>query len=268
MPRRRRRRLRGFLLVLLFLIVGLPLAVRFVLFPRWESNPVLRGAEVAEHVGCAACHLPPDRREIPNPGSRWGTVPRFGAGNATMYVDGVDELEEFVRLGAPRDWLEDGKIRERLRTQRIRMPAYGERLDDDEIAAVLLWTRVLEGVDVPGGEEVEAGRELAREHGCLACHGLEGAGGRRNPGSVAGFVPGFLGENFLHLVRDREEFDEWVLEGRSERLASVPLVGWFWERQTLEMPAYSGALDDEDLDRLWAWVRATREWLGAEPVVE
>ena len=234
---------------------------------RWESNPVLRGRLLAEEQGCLDCHRPFGNTEIPNPGSRWGTVPRFGAGNALMYAEDLDEIEEYIRYGAPLMWLGDPEIADRLARQRLRMPAYGDRLDDGQIADLVLWTALVEGVAAPGesGDDagiVAAGRALARKHGCLACHGEAGGGGLPNPGGLGGFVPGFLGRNFTDLVADEEEFREWVRTGTLERLASKPWVRWFWERQTLEMPAYGDSLNDEELGQLWTWIQAMRAELG------
>lgn len=238
-------------------IAALP-AVRWVLW-RWEQNPVLRGRLLADRQGCANCHLSYRAAEIPNPGSRWGSVPRFGAGNFAMYGESRQEIEEFVRFGAPRSWLDDPRVRARLETQRVRMPAYGSTLSDAEIADLAAYACAIEGVDPAGGEAAAAGRELAKEHGCLACHGIEGSGGLANPGSLGGFVPGFVGRNFTDLVTGEAEFREWVREGTSSRLAANPVVRLFWRRQKLQMPAYRDSLDDRQVGEIWRWVQALRE---------
>ena len=258
MARFRSRRLGWVVLALAALAAAAPGAFRLLLW-RWEQNPVLRGRLLAERSGCLMCHRPYGGTEIPNPGSRWGTVPRFENGIAMMYAVSRQQVEEFIRHGAPLEWLENERISERLESQRLRMPAYEERLADDEIADLSAWASAVEGVEPPGGEVAAAGRELAREHGCVTCHGIEGAGGLSNPGSIGGFVPGFVGDNFLHLVESRDDFDEWVRTGRLERLAN-PLVRRAWRRQTLSMPPYDEeALPDEDLDALWEWVQVVRE---------
>lgn len=225
---------------------------------RWERNPILDGRLEAERLGCPACHLTRGSFEIPNPGSRWGSVPRFGAGNAMMYLSDRKEIEEFVRFGAPRAWLEDAGARGRLESQHLRMPAYDEMLSDARVDNLVAWVAAVEGIDRPGDDRAAAGRQLARTHGCVACHGVEGSGGLPNPGSLGGFIPGFLGSNFTDLVADEREFREWVLEGTSERLAANPLIRHFWRRQRIAMPAYREELDDSEVRLLWRWVRATR----------
>lgn len=247
-------------------LFALPWFLRSLLW-RWEQNPVLRGRHVAVAQGCFSCHFPDGAREIPNPGSRWGTVPRFRSGNAMMYASNRQEIEQFIRFGAPRAWLDDDAARERLASQPVRMPAYGDRLGDRQIADLVAYAAAAEGVELsdnePGNESadaerVAAGRALARAQGCTSCHGVEGAGGLPNPGSLGGFIPGFRGRNFRDLVRDRAEFDEWVRTGTSRRLAKNPIARFFWRRQALAMPAYRDTLDTEQLDQLWAWITTLR----------
>lgn len=238
-----------------------PRAGRSLLWSR-ELNPILRGRLLAQEQGCFGCHRSFSSAEIPNPGSRWGSVPRFAAGNARMYAGSRREIEELIRFGAPRSWLDDPAVAARLAAQPVRMPAYGESLDDDEISDLVAFAAAVERVGgFPEGVEDETivqGRALAREQGCTSCHGVDGSGGLPNPGSLGGFTPGFLGRNFGDLVRDRAEFREWVLDGTSRRLAANPLVGFFWRRQRLSMPAYRGRLTDQQVEALWAWIEAAR----------
>lgn len=253
---RRKRFTLALLAVLLLALAALP-AGRLILHRR-ELNPILRGRLLAEEQGCLACHRPWGSGEIPNPGSRWGSVPRFAAGNAMMYAPTRAEIEELIRYGAPRSWLEDPAAAERLESQHLRMPAYGESLSERQIRDLAAFACAVEGIEPAGGEDAAGGRALAREHGCLACHGVEGSGGLPNPGSLGGFIPGFLGANFTDMVRDRHEFREWVVEGTSSRLASIPAVPFFWRRQTVSMPAYGDRLSDEEIGRIWDWVAAAR----------
>ncbi len=237
-------------------LAALP-AFRWTLW-RFELNPILRGRLLAEEQGCMNCHRPYRSVEIPNPGSRWGSVPRFEAGNVMMYAESRDEIEEFIRFGAPESWLADVEVLERLSEQRLQMPAYDSTLDNDQIADLVAFACAVEGVDPAGGEAAAAGRDLAKKHGCLSCHGVEGAGGLPNPGSLGGFVPGFVGRNFTDLVKDEAEFREWVLDGTSSRLAANPIVAYFWRRQKLQMPAYRGDLDDQQVAEIWRWVQTLR----------
>jgi len=241
--------------LLLALAAAVPAGLRALLW-RWEQNPVLRGRLLAEEAGCLNCHRPFANVEIPNPGSRWGTVPRFQTGNFLMYAESRADIEEYIRFGARQAWLEDPGAIQRLEGQHLRMPAYGDRLSDSEIDDLVAWAAAQEGVELPGDEGAAAGRRLARQHGCVSCHGVEGSGGLANPGSLGGFIPGFAGRNFADLVQDEAEFRTWVLEGTSTRLAAKAWVQYFWQRQEISMPAYEGELSDEEVGQLWAWVQA------------
>lgn len=255
MPPTRTRRLLVTVFVLAAVAAALPGALRLLLW-RWEQNPILRGRLLAEKAGCMNCHRPFAGTEIPNPGSRWGTVPAFQSGMPMMYGSNTRQvIEEYVRYGAPRAALDNPAVRQRLASQHLWMPAFEDSLSDAEIADVVAFVSALEGVELAGGE---AGRALARQHGCLSCHGLEGSGGLPNPGSLGGFIPGFLGRNFPDLVRDEEEFREWVLEGSLFRLGKNPLIRYFWRRQEIAMPAFRGDLSDEEIGQLWSWVQEIR----------
>jgi hypothetical protein len=245
------------LAALLLALAALPLT-RWVL-QRRELNPILRGRLLAERQGCVTCHRPWAQREIPNPGSRWSSVPQLAQGNARMYAADRGEIEEFIRLGAPRAWLDDPAVAARLDGQLLRMPAYEGRLSDHEISDLVAFTSAVERVELPGGEAVAAGRRQAWEHGCLICHGVEGSGGLPNPGSLGGFVPGFLGGNFPDMVRDEAEFREWIVDGTSSRLESNPLTRFFLRRQRISMPAYGEMVSDEEIASMWHWIREVRE---------
>lgn len=230
---------------------------------RWwlnhrESNPILRGRLLAVEQGCVTCHWPWAQREIPNPGSRWSSVPLLAHGNARMYAEDRADIEQFIRFGAPRAWLDDPGAAARLDGQHLRMPAYQETLSDAEIADLVAFAAAVEKVELPGAEPAAEGRQLAWEHGCLVCHGVEGSGGLANPGSLGGFVPGFAGGNFADLVRDEAEFREWVRDGTSSRLQSYPWIRFFLRRQRISMPAYGETISEEELGKMWQWVVVMR----------
>jgi hypothetical protein len=109
------------------------------------------------------------------------------------------------------------------------------------------------------GTGAARGLEVAQRWRCFSCHGPAAAGGLSNPGSFAGFIPGWYGADFADLVRDRGEFDAWIREGQIPRLAQHPIASFFVRRQKLQMPTYKD-LTAEDLDALWAYAG----WLAAE----
>ncbi len=257
MTRSLRIRLVAALAAVLLLAGAAPWLARRELWRR-ESNSILRGRLLAAEQGCVTCHWPWAQREIPNPGSRWGSAPLLAHGNARMYADDRAEIEEYIRFGAPRAWLDDPAAAARLDSQRLRMPAFQETLSNSEIGDLVAFTSAVERVEPAGGEAAVEGRELAWKHGCLVCHGVEGSGGLANPGSLGGFVPGFLGGNFADMVRDEEEFREWIVDGTSSRLEGNALLRWFIRRQRISMPAYGESVGDDEIETMWQWVVAMR----------
>ena len=149
------RKLFAVALAAFFVAAALMLPVLRRLLWSWESNPILRGRIVAERSGCFNCHLGVSGDEIPNPGSRWGSVPRFAAGNAMMYVEGGQDIEEFIRFGAPRSWMSDARVRERLATQHLRMPGYEDRLSESEIRDLTTYVEAIENPVLPVAKTID-----------------------------------------------------------------------------------------------------------------
>ncbi|RMF87249.1 MAG: cytochrome c, partial [Nitrospirae bacterium] len=90
--------------------------------------------------------------------------------------------------------------------------------------------------------------------GCFRCHGPGGLGGIANPGSFAGFIPGWRGRGYRALVRDREELFAWIREGTVARLEHNPVARWILSRQRIRMPAYRDRLSGEELEAIAAYV--------------
>ena len=142
------------------------------------------------------------------------------------------------------------------------MPAYGDVLSDSELEDLVAAFKALSGMTAPPRETPErAGYDLARHWRCFDCHGPAGSGGLPNPGSFAGFVPGWYGADFEDLVRDRDEFDAWILEGALPRLSGHPVAKHFLTRQKIAMPAYP-VLTNAQLDNLWAYAAWLQETDG------
>ena len=214
----------------------------------WRASNVLTEAqeEMAEE-GCADCHLPAGGVEIPNPGSRWGTVPSLWGGNLMMYAKTPQQVEEYIRFGHLKD-------KEPPADQLVRMPAFGSRLDDGEIRGLRLLFWMANGMHVPDEGPVAKGYELALKNGCFSCHGVAGSGGRPNPGSLKGTIPGWLGPDFKELVRTDAELAEWIRTGTVKRLEAVAAARFFFRRQAIHMPAYGTRLTEQELKDLMAYL--------------
>ncbi len=147
------------------------------------------------------------------------------------------------------------------------MPGYAGRLSDAQVRDVVAAFLVVSGMSrPPEGSQAADGHAVAVQRGCFSCHGPGGSGGRANPGSFAGFVPGWYGADFHDLVADRGEFDAWIRDGVTSRIEASRLGRAFLARQALRMPAYRD-ISAADLEALWAyaaWLGDTRGGVGPE----
>jgi hypothetical protein len=67
------------------------------------------------------------------------------------------------------------------------------------------------------------GHRLAAELGCFACHGPEGGGGTKNPGSQEGEVPAFTEQTQMMYVKTTDDLREYILDGAPKRRARTRL---------------------------------------------
>ena len=142
------------------------------------------------------------------------------------------------------------------------MPAYAGVINARDLGDLVATFKVLSGMVLPvKAERARAGYELARDRNCFSCHGPAGSGGLPNPGSFVGFIPGWYGAGFDDLVRDRQEFEDWIRDGSIPRLAEHPIAGYFLTRQRISMPRYRD-LTPEQIEDLWAYVQWLEETDG------
>jgi mono/diheme cytochrome c family protein len=101
------------------------------------------GRETASRLGCLGCHGPQGRGETPNPGSLKGYIPSWSGTDFPELARDDQEIREWVRDGAPRRLRVHPVAAFFLKRQAIRMPAYGERVSDAELDAVVRYIRWL-----------------------------------------------------------------------------------------------------------------------------
>ncbi len=254
-------RFRKALLGAAILLVLIGAASPWIVAGYWQvrsSNPVRRGIVKAQELGCFSCHGGSGRSGIPIPGNEEG-VPQWDGGVWMMYVKNDEEIRRYIVEGSPEQHGEHSHEH-----NGITMPAYGDVVRWADIGDLVAAFKVLSGMVSPERRTpARAGYELAREWRCFSCHGPGGSGGLPNPGSFTGFIPGWYGADFEDLVRDRTEFDTWILEGTIPRLSNHPIARYFLARQRVPMPAYQ-ELTPEQLDSLWAYVEWLRETDGGQ----
>ena len=94
---------------------------------------------------CFACHGPQGRGDTPNPGSLKGYLPSWSGEDFPELARDDGEIRDWIRDGAPRRLREHPVAAFFLRRQAIRMPAYGARVGDPEIARITAYIRWLRG---------------------------------------------------------------------------------------------------------------------------
>ena len=224
----------------------------------WEraalDTPVQRGLAIAQRMGCFGCHGPGGASPVANPGAKGGEVPGWTGGTWMMW--NRDEADV-------RGWILDGHPagREPDAGALIKMPAYRDHVSDAEandLVAYVLAASHFGAIDDP---RAAAGHDAAYRLGCFGCHGPEGRGLVRNPGSFKGHIPAWDGADYVELVRDDAEFAQWVRRGVSDRFAANPAAKVFLDKQVIRMPAYGDRVTDGELGDLAAYVA----WVRAHP---
>jgi len=226
---------------------------------RYEESPAAHGRRLAIELGCFNCHGPAGKGGVPNPGSRWETIPSFHEGTPMMFASSDEELREYILDGAPKKKLERDSYKKEMDAQAIHMPAYRDWVDDDDVDALVAYLRSASELFQPEEKQALSGAEIVRAKGCFNCHGEMGSGGRPNPGSLKGYIPGFLGEDFTELVRNDEELRGWINDGGVPRLREDPIASYFLQRQRIQMPAFGKFLTPAEVDAVASYVR----WLAS-----
>ncbi len=223
----------------------------------WWLRPALppaeRGRRLAERQGCFGCHGPEGTRGTANPGRTEGEVPTW-VGDVMMYAERPEQVREWIEQGMTRVRASRRSYREERERGLLKMPAFEHRLSRRQIDDLVAFVLASAGEPTPDGEMARYGYRRAEELGCFGCHGGGGRLARPNPGSFRGYVPSWNSRDFADLVRNEDEFREWVEEGRCRRLARNPLARFFLERAPLHMPAYRDHLGPGDEEALWAYV--------------
>ena len=101
------------------------------------------------------------------------------------------------------------------------------------------------------------GHRLAGELGCFTCHGSDGGGGMKNPGSQEGEVPGFTEQTQMMYVKTTDDLREYVLDGAPKRRLDDPDYRTRMEGAALRMPAYRNLVSPRQVEDLVAYLRAT-----------
>ena len=250
---------RALIAVLVVIVLAQAAGLAFLLARRsWgraaSDTPVQRGLAIAEGMGCFGCHGPGGAAPIPNPGAKGGDVPSWVGGTWMMWNRDAADLESWILDGHPVG-------REPDAGALIKMPAYRSRLTSAQTADLVAYVAAASHFGVIDDPAAAAGHEVAYKLGCFGCHGPEGRGLVRNPGSFKGYIPPWDGPDYPDVVRDERELAQWVRAGVSERFKSNPAARAFLDRQAVKMPAFGDRVSDADLKGIAAYV----SWVRTHP---
>jgi mono/diheme cytochrome c family protein len=110
----------------------------------------------------------------------------------------------------------------------------------------------------------ERGYQLAARSGCFTCHGADGLGGVKNPGSEDEEVPGFSGGSPMMWAKSEDELRQYILDGAPERKRNDPKYRETIKKWLLVMPSYRGYLSDAEVSDLVVYIRAVSALLVPE----
>lgn len=251
-------------------VLGVPLVRNRVATP--EETAVGRGLRLAVSLGCFNCHGADGRGGTRNPrfaadaeaDERWLPVDEF-ADVPALTVTKRDaerpsrqDLRDYILDGAPPRKLDDPVYRARIARTALRMPAYRRFVSDADVDDLIVFLEAI-AAPLPADWRVARGAEVAAAASCFACHGPLGAGGKPNPGSLKGYIPGFWGSDFEELVRDERELRQWIADGQIERISQQPIGQHFLRQQVVRMPEFGEFIPPADIDALVAYV----QWIHA-----
>lgn len=123
------------------------------------------------------------------------------------------------------------------------------------LAGVFAYPRVRDlvlGIEVTAPER---GHQVALRAGCFTCHGPDGRGGVKNPGSDDD-VPGFAEGTPMMWAKSEAELRDYILDGAPARKRNDPKYKEAVSKWLLAMPAYRGHLSEPEVDDLIAYIRA------------
>ena len=169
-----------------------------------------------------------------------------------MYNDAPSDVAAWILDGHPPG-------RKRSGPALLSMPSYRGRISRQELANLLAYVFTVQQYGGLNDSAVRRGRDVALRAGCFGCHGNEGRGLVRDPGSLKGYVPPWDGVDFSDLVHDQAELRQWILDGTSDRFRRNPLARAVLSREVIKMPAFKGRLSEKDVDALIAYIGWVRD---------
>jgi mono/diheme cytochrome c family protein len=102
------------------------------------------GYAVASRLGCFGCHGPGGRVGVRNPASFKGYIPPWQGDDLVELVGTDDELRQWILNGKVERFESNPVARFFTRRQIIKMPAYKDIINDDELVALIVYINWLQ----------------------------------------------------------------------------------------------------------------------------
>lgn len=220
------------------------------------KSPETRGLALSEKYGCLHCHGAWGKGGVPNPGVK--EVPSLDDFSFMMAISDEFELREWILDGASERARKRPGFEESKKDRAVVMPAYRDRLSDNELEDLLAWYHAIACTIYPKDAKAVEGYKVSKQLGCFSCHGPGGRFDLPNPGSLAGYIPSWHSKDFHELARDEDEIREWILDGSCKRLREHKIARFFLDRQTVVMPAYRDKISEDQLEAILAYIRWLR----------
>jgi mono/diheme cytochrome c family protein len=110
-------------------------------FGRIADEQAADGHEAAIRYGCFGCHGPEGRGLVADPGSLKGYVPTWDGADYPDLVKSDAEFRQWVKNGTTDRFRANPAARHILATEALKMPAFGERVKDAEVDALLAYVK-------------------------------------------------------------------------------------------------------------------------------
>lgn len=240
-----------YLLLIVLAIVVVSIVFQ-TMFRTAEETAFTKGKQIAVENGCFHCHGPAGLEGIPNPNSKEENVPSWQGGSAMMYIFDDDDIEE---------WVMDGHLKEKVgdTAALIRMPAFRNILSKEEFTNLQLYLEAIMEIIPIEDTVAERGYEIASKVGCFGCHGPYGLGGGNNPNAFKSYIPGWEGDDYALLVENEDELEEWIKEGKIERIEQNAIAQFFTKDQVIKMPAYKNILSKDETNSIITYIQWLRK---------
>ncbi|MEA2695177.1 MAG: hypothetical protein QOJ16_4564 [Acidobacteriota bacterium] len=110
-----------------------------------DDPQATEGREAALRYGCFGCHGPEGRGLVADPGSLKGYVPTWDGPDYPDLVRSDAELRQWVKNGTTDRFRANPAARRILETEAVKMPAFGDRIKEEEVEALVAYVKWVRG---------------------------------------------------------------------------------------------------------------------------